>query len=204
MVLASSTMACKPLLPTRAAAALMLRSPLSFELPVQAEKFPDSKLSTEITSDAPAGGCSTKVCVGAAVEAMVGTIAVGDEAGTPVDVGPVVGEEAGAPVEVGPTVGEEAGAPVEVGPAVGDKAGRVEVGPVVGDEAGTFVNVDATVGGTGVKVFVAVGATVAVRVAVGAGGCVRVGVGFVPEVLTQLAVPESVKVCPAIGTNCQS
>lgn len=122
---------------------------------------------------------------------------MGDEAGTPVDVGPVVGEEAGR-VDVGPTtVGDEAGTPVEVGPAVGE-------------EAGTLVNVEATVGGSGVKVFVEVGAMVgvrvrvAVRVAVGAAGCVRVGVGFVPVVLTQLPVPESVKVCPAIGTNCQS
>ena len=85
---------------------------------------------------------------------------------------------------------------MDVGPVVVDVAGtRVEVGPA---------DVGPTVGGSGVKVFVAVGATVAVRVAVAAGGCVRVGVGFVPVVPTQLPVPESVKVCPAIGTNCQS
>ena len=157
--------------------------------------MPESKLSKEITSPAPEGG-AVCVRVATAVEPMVGTgaVAVGEDAGIPVDVGPVVGEEAGTPVEVGPTVGEDAGTPVDVGPVVGEEAGPVDVGPTaVGDEGGR-VNVGPTVGGSGVKVFVAVGTTVAVRVAVAAGGCVRVGVGFVPVVPTQLALPESVKV----------
>ena len=57
----------------------------------------------------------------------------------------------------------------------------------------------------GVEVRVAVGPGVDVRVAVGAGPDVgvRVAVGTGP-LLTQFALPESVKFCPAIGTNCQS
>ena len=155
--------------------------------------MPESKLSKEITSPAPEGG-AVCVRVAAAVEPMVGTtaVAVGEDAGTPVDVGPVVGDEAG-PVDVGPTAVGDEGGRVDVGPAVGEEAEPVDVGPTaVGDEGGR-VDVGPTVGGSGVKVFVAVGTTVAVRVAVAAGGCVRVGVGFVPVVPTQLALPESVK-----------
>lgn len=59
----------------------------------------------------------------------------------------------------------------------------------------------------GVRVRVGVGPGVGVRVRVGVGPAVgvrvRVGVGFVPPP-TQLLLPESVKFCPAIGTNCQS
>src|SRR3989304_2073813 len=111
MELLSSITACTPLLPTKAAAALTLRSPASSMLDDQAEKSPDSKLSVKIRS-----------------------------------------EEAGVGV-------------------------RVTVGPDVG-------------------VRVAVGPGVVVRVAVGAGPDVgvRVAVGTDP-VLTQLALPESVKVC---------
>ena len=57
----------------------------------------------------------------------------------------------------------------------------------------------------GVRVRVGVEPGVGVRVRVGAGPDVgvRVAVGTGPA-LTQLALPESVKVCPAMGMNCQS
>ena len=71
----------------------------------------------------------------------------------------------------------------------------VLVGVLVGVLEGPFVGVRVTVG---VEVRVAVGPGVDVRVAVG----VRVTVGAGPA-LTQVPLPESVKVCPAIGTNCQ-
>src|SRR6266545_6034498 len=50
MELLSSISACSPLLPTKAAPALTLRSPPSMTLEVQAERLPDSKPSAKIRS----------------------------------------------------------------------------------------------------------------------------------------------------------
>ena len=74
---------------------------------------------------------------------------------------------------------------------------RVRVWVGAGPDVGVRVRV-------GVRVTVGLGPAVGVRVRVGAGPDVgvRVAVGTGP-VLTQLAPPESVKVCPAIGMNCQ-
>ena len=64
---------------------------------------------------------------------------------------------------------------------------------------GVFVAVAANVAG------IEVGVRVSVGVANGADVEVPVAVGFgPPPAPTQLALPVSVKVCPAIGTNCQS
>ena len=63
---------------------------------------------------------------------------------------------------------------------------------LVGVDVGVFMSVD---------VGVCVGVDVAVEVGVSAG--VGVSVEDCPA-LTQLELPESVKVCPAIGTNSQS
>ena len=128
-----------PWLPAKAAAALMLRSPLSIESDVQVEKLPDSKLSAKIWSGAI--GSTLGVCTTVEIDVLV-----------------------------------DVAAPSGVWVAVAADVGRVEVG------------VRLIVG-------VAIGADVDVLVAVG------IGPAPLP---TQLALPESVKVCPAIGTNCQS
>src|SRR5687767_8446896 len=63
----------------------------------------------------------------------------------------------------------------------------------------------AVAGTTDVCMPMAVGVRGRVAVMIGAGMDVRVAVGAAPDPLpTQLPVPESVKFCPAIGTNCQS
>ena len=151
-----------------------MRLPLSVELPVQAEKSPASKLSAEIISAAPDGKTGVFVPVTARVGLPVGATFVGD--------------------------GDEAGIVVDVLLAAGD-VGIEDV--EVSDDAGMTVGVRVKVGGSAVKVAVG-GSGVKVRVAVGADVCVLTGVGFGPVAPTQFPVPESVKVCPAIGTNCQS
>src|SRR6266542_4781893 len=50
MELLSSISACSPLLPTKAAPALTVRSPASMTLEVQADRLPDSKPSAKIRS----------------------------------------------------------------------------------------------------------------------------------------------------------
>ena len=76
---------------------------------------------------------------------------------------------------------------------------EIEVLVAVAAPNGVWVTVTADVGG------VEAGVSVIVGVAIGADVDVRVVVGICPTPLpTQLALPESVKVCPAIGTNCQS
>ena len=76
------------------------------------------------------------------------------------------------------------------------------VGIAVSDDIRVAVVVEVALGDSvNVAVEVDVRVGVEVRVAVE----VRVGVGAAcPAVLTQLPVPESVKVCPAMGTNSQS
>ena len=171
-----------------------MRLPLSVELPVQAEKSPDSKLSAEIISAAPEGRTGVLVPVTAKVGLIVGATFVGDGGRFVTDAWVVVGDEAGMLVDVRLATGEETG---DVG--LEDMEVRDDAGMAVGVRvkvAGSAV--DVAVGGSGVKV------RVAVRVAVGTAVCVLAGVGFGPVAPTQFPVPESVKVCPAIGTNCQS
>jgi len=161
-----------------------VRLPLSVELPVQAEKSPDSKLSAEIISAAPEGRTGVFVPVTTRVGLPVGGTFVGDGGRFVLDTCVEVGDEAGTLVDVRPAVGDVGIEDVEVS----DDAGMtVDVRVKVGGSA-------VGVGGTGVKV------RVGVRVAVGAAVCV----GPDPVAPTQFPVPESVKVCPAIGINCQS
>src|SRR6266508_2530370 len=95
--------------------------------------------------------------------------------------------------------------PVDIGSGV-CVAVEAEMLVAVGGTKGVFVAVEP--GATAVLVAVdtaipvAVAGTIGVFVAVGLG--VFVVVGTDPPPPTQLALPESVKVCPAIGTNCQS
>jgi hypothetical protein len=85
------------------------------ELPVQAEKLPDSKLSAEIVSDAMDGGVGVRTLTGVGVALAEGAafavadggilvpdtrVAVGEIAATPVDVEVAVGDDAGSPVAV--------------------------------------------------------------------------------------------------------
>src|SRR5215216_2127558 len=129
-----------PWLPASAAAALTLRSPLSIESDVQAERLPDSKLSAKILSEGS--------------DPISGTTVFGNS---------------------------------------------VEIEVLVAAPSDVWVAVTADVGN------VAIGVRVIVEVAIGADVDVRVGVGICPDPLpTQLALPESVNVCPAMGTNCQS
>ena len=86
----------------------------------------------------------------------------------------------------------------EIGGAIGVRvAVDIEALVAVAGTAGVLVTVAANVGG------ITVGVRVAVGVAIGADVEVGVAAGTDPAP-TQLALPESVKVCPAIGTNCQS
>src|SRR4026209_823096 len=98
--------ACRPWLPTSAAAGLTLRSPRSLALVVQADKVPDSKPSAKIRS-------------GSALVAVRVGVNVG------VDEGPTVGVKVG--VSEGRAVGVSVG--VDEGPTVGVLEG-VAVGPV--------------------------------------------------------------------------
>ena len=80
--------ACRPWLPTRAAAALTLRSPLSLLLEDQADRPPDSKPSAKMKS-AWGVGVWVAVAVGVAVGVTVG---VGVTVSVAVMVGVVVAE----------------------------------------------------------------------------------------------------------------
>jgi hypothetical protein len=86
---------------------------------------------------------------------------------------------------------------VDVRMAVGaglDVGVRVGGGPSVGESVGT---------GSSVGVSVGVGSSVGVSVGTESDVGVRVGGGTVP-LSTQLSLPESLNVCPAMGMNCQS
>src|SRR6185503_14948829 len=87
--------ACRPWLPTSAAAGLTLRSPASIAVVVQADRLPDSNPSAKIRSG------SALVAVGVGVNVGV-------------DEGPTVGVNVG--VDEGPTVGVLEG--VAVGPVL--------------------------------------------------------------------------------------
>src|SRR6185503_666163 len=99
--------ACRPWLPTSAAAGLTLRSPASIAVVVQADKLPDSNPSAKIRSG------SALVAVGVGVNVGV-------------DEGPTVGVFVG--VSEGPAVAVNVG--VDEGPTVGVLEG-VAVGPVL-------------------------------------------------------------------------
>src|SRR3990170_6247783 len=101
-------------------------------------------------------------------------------------------EPAVVPEETESTEGAAPGVKVTVG--VGESVG----GRGVFDGVGVLLGV-----GLGPGVFVPVAVGVSLGVGVGPGVLVCVGVGVGPRV-TQLALPASVKVCPAIGTNSQS
>ena len=89
---------------------------------------------------------------------------------------------------------EEIGGAIGVGVTV-----NIDALVAVAETNAVWVAVAADVGG------VEVGVRLIVGVAIGADVDVRVAVGIGPAALpTQLALPESVKVCPAIGMNCQS
>ena len=128
-----SIRACRPLVPTSAAAELTLKSPRSVVLLVQADKLPDSKPSAKIRSAGSVG-----VFVGVAVSVNV-------EDGVRVSVGVGVSVR----VDVGDSVGVLVGVSVGVSVTVG-----VNVGVLVGVFVGVSVNVD-------VDVRVAVGVGVA-------------------------------------------
>ena len=68
--------ACRPLVPTNAAAALTLRSPRSLALVVQADKVPDSNPSAKIRSEElgvfVAVGVNDATAVGVLVGVFVG------------------------------------------------------------------------------------------------------------------------------------
>src|SRR6185503_4472565 len=111
--------ACRPWLPTSAAAGVTLRSPRSLALVVQADRLPDSKPSAKMRSG------SALVAVGVGVNVGVDE---GPTVGVKVGVseGPAVGVSVG--VAEGPTVGVNVG--VDEGPTVGVLEG-VAVGPVL-------------------------------------------------------------------------
>src|SRR6266508_1267789 len=113
MELLSSISACNPLLPTKAAAPVTLRSPASVTLDDQAERLPDSKPSAKIRSD------SVLVWVGVFVGVAVGPPGVGVLEGVGVLIG--VGVMVGVGVGVLPdaVTHEELPESVNVWPAMG-------------------------------------------------------------------------------------
>lgn len=106
LVLLSST-PCKPLAPTRAAAAVTLRSPPSVVLADQADRLPDSKLSLKRRSGRGVG-VKVGVNVGVFVGVSVGVGVFVGGIGVLVGVGVFVGG-AGVLVAVGVLVGPVSG-----------------------------------------------------------------------------------------------
>src|SRR6185503_19904460 len=111
--------ACRPWLPTSAAAGLTLRSPASIAVVVQADTLPDSNPSAKIRSGSALVAVGVGVNVGVDEGPTVGVF-VG------VSEGPAVAVNVG--VDEGPTVGVSVG--VDEGPTVGVLEG-VAVGPVL-------------------------------------------------------------------------